>query len=85
MVRGEIPFALVPAIKAALKLAEYVTNLFDAKNALPMSPTPDLDLEKALAMVIQQTSEISPKGINTSLLQYVLVQVMQWLASKASE
>lgn len=43
MVRGTTPFALVPAIKAALQIAEYITNFFDEK-ALPMSPSAELTL-----------------------------------------
>ena len=81
MVRGTLPFNLVAAIKAALAIAEYATSLFDA-NALPMSATPELSLEKALHMVKEQHQAhvATASSINTSLLSYILKLAFEWIS-----
>jgi hypothetical protein len=81
MVRGILPFNLVSSIKATLAIANYLVTIFDA-NALPMSATPEMSLEKALRMVKDQhTSHMATaSAINTSLLSYILKLAFQWIS-----
>jgi hypothetical protein len=80
MVRGTTPFNLLTSIKAVLAIAEYSVSSFDA-NALPMSATPELSLEKALRMVKDQhTAHVATASpINTSLLSYIMKLAMEWI------
>jgi hypothetical protein len=83
MVRGTTPFALIPAIKDTLAIAEYGIGIFDAKT-LPMSDTPDFSLEDALVLVRAQHTDKHVKALNTSVWQYLVQLILQWLAQKSA-
>lgn len=97
MVRGTTPFQLVPAIQAALEIAQYLTTLFNAKTILPFAETRKFGLEEALAEVARQHTKdqayhakhgivhTQSLGVSASLLYFVLKQVFAWISTKVGE
>jgi hypothetical protein len=60
MIRKQTPFNLTSAISAALEIANYINSVLgqNTTDALPLSATPDFDLEQALQNTLDQHSEI---------------------------